>query len=391
MTEIDFVKGEMQQSFAKVGLLGFAGSGKSYTAHEIAMGLHRLIGSQKPVTCIETESGVDFMIKRYHEAGIEILTAKTRAFSDLMGANGRSGLTAKVIETSDILVIDSVTHFWVDIVESYRIKNNLSRLRFQDWGIIKPMWGKFTDFFLKSEVHIIICGRAGYEYDYFEDEEGKMELYKTGTKMKVETEMGYEPSLLIEMERARTEVPKKSRKKSGREMQSKVQIGTGWIHRAHILKDRSQILDGLAFDNPSFTVFEPHFSDLNLGGKHFVETGRDSTELFRFEGKPDWKVEQQRKEILRAELRALIEKLFPGANSNKDKRARILVKELVFGVRSDESLEALTLPTLKEGCEFVEKIMKSRENVDAFLEESEEELAVRMNRLREELQYPNPL
>jgi hypothetical protein len=44
---------------------------------------------------------------------------------------------------------------------------------------------------------VIICGRAGYEYDYFEDDEGKKQLEKTGIKMKAETEMGFEPSLLV--------------------------------------------------------------------------------------------------------------------------------------------------------------------------------------------------
>ena len=41
----------------------------------------------------------------------------------------------------------------------------------------------------------------GYEYDYFEDEAGKKQLEKTDIKMKAEGEMGYEPSLLVLMER----------------------------------------------------------------------------------------------------------------------------------------------------------------------------------------------
>ena len=76
-----------------------------------------------------------------------------------------------------------------------------TRLQFDDWGYLKGEWRKFTDLFINSNLHIILCGRAGYEYDYFEDEAGKKQLEKTDIKMKAEGEMGYEPSLLVLMER----------------------------------------------------------------------------------------------------------------------------------------------------------------------------------------------
>lgn len=368
---MEFSKAKMQQGFGKVGILGFAGSGKTYTAHAIARGVYSLIQSKKPIVCIETETGVDFMVQLYEKAGIDLQVAKTRAFADLMGHNGDGGLMAQSEKIADILVIDSVTHFWTDIVDSYRIKNKLSRLRFQDWGIVKPMWGKFTDFFLKSKLHIIICGRAGYEYDYFEDDEGKMELYKTGTKMKVESEMGYEPSLLIEMERAKISTQKKTRSAKGKEAQQKIQIGQGWTHRAHVLKDRSQMLDGQEFDNPTFEMFIPHFKSLNLGGEHFVETQRDSQDLFKFEGKPNWKVEQEQKEISRAEIKAIIDKYFPG-RSDKEKRAKIILKDHVFSIKSDEALDSLDLSTLKIGQEYIEWLLADQDVIVALLEGNEE-------------------
>jgi hypothetical protein len=73
-------------------------------------------------------------------------------------------------------------------------------LEFQDYGAIKPMWAQFTETFLNSKAHIILCGRAGNTSEYQEKEDGgKKELISTGTKMKAESEMGYEPSLLVEM------------------------------------------------------------------------------------------------------------------------------------------------------------------------------------------------
>src|SRR4051812_32554365 len=41
-----------------------------------------------------------------------------------------------------------------------------SRLHFEDWGYLKSEWRKFTDRFVNSQLHIIVCGRAGFEYDY---------------------------------------------------------------------------------------------------------------------------------------------------------------------------------------------------------------------------------
>jgi hypothetical protein len=47
------------------------------------------------------------------------------------------------------------------------------RLQFQDWDYLKSEWRKFTDVFVNSPVHIVACGRGGYEYDYTEDEDTK--------------------------------------------------------------------------------------------------------------------------------------------------------------------------------------------------------------------------
>jgi len=47
-------KAENKMAYAKVGLYGTAGSGKTRTAVEIAIGLHKAIGSTKPIAALET-------------------------------------------------------------------------------------------------------------------------------------------------------------------------------------------------------------------------------------------------------------------------------------------------------------------------------------------------
>jgi hypothetical protein len=288
-----FHKATNAMAFAKVGLLGFAGSGKTRTATEIAIGLHGALGSKKPVTWVDTETGSDFVLPIFQKHGIELLVSKTRAFKDLAEA------LREAPSISDIFIIDSVSHFWTDIVESYRKKKNVNRLSFQDWGIIKPMWSNdFSMPFVTSPLHIIVCGRAGFEYDYFEGDEGKMELYKTGTKMKAEGEFGFEPSLLIEMERIKnpeaTDSYKVAKTKDAK-MKAAKQMAADreFVRKATVLKDRSDIMDGKIFYNPSYKDFAPHWQSINIGGEHKPLESGDSTDLFNKEGQPQWKVNQQ--------------------------------------------------------------------------------------------------
>jgi hypothetical protein len=68
-------------------------------------------------------------------------------------------------------LIDSITHFWIELTESYMRMKKRSRLQFEDWAYLKTEWRRFTDLFVNSNLHIIVCGRAGFEYDYSTDEE----------------------------------------------------------------------------------------------------------------------------------------------------------------------------------------------------------------------------
>jgi hypothetical protein len=77
--------------------------------------------------------------------------------------------------------------------------------------------------------------------------------------MKAEGEMGYEPSLLVLMER-------------------EMDMETNKVSRtASIIKDRSTAIDGKKFHNPTFESFMPHIKYLNLGAKQLgVDVTRTS-------------------------------------------------------------------------------------------------------------------
>jgi len=50
-----FKKLENNRPFLKMAFEGFAGDGKTYTATQIAIGVHKKIGSKKPVAIFDTE------------------------------------------------------------------------------------------------------------------------------------------------------------------------------------------------------------------------------------------------------------------------------------------------------------------------------------------------
>ena len=331
-----FKKAESTQAYLKAGFMGFAGSGKTFTATETAIGLVNLLREAghpegvKPVYFLDTETGSDYVSGRFKDAGIELYQSKTRAFVDLIPA-------VKEAEANGAaLIIDSITHFWREFTEAYAKKRNRTRgLEFQDWAYLKSEWGKFTDAYINTSLHIIMCGRAGYEYDFFTNDSGKRELEKTGIKMKAETETGYEPSLLVLMERG-------------------MDMATKKVYReAHVLKERFNVIDGKTFQNPSFKDFLPHIELLNLGGKQLgVESGRSSEGMIPMDGKSQWQKDREQRDLVLDEIQSFFSRKL---NTRKEEDRKIMLELFVkhFGTESWKKIELADLSTLRFGYDAI--------------------------------------
>lgn len=315
-----------EMAYLKLGIYGESGTGKTYTSTLVTVGLHRHIKATKPVYFLDTETGSDFVLPRFRAAGIALRTAKTRAFSDLLAG------TDEAEKEGSVLIVDSITHFWNELVDAYLRANNRKRLALKDWQPIKQTWREFTDRFVNSRLHIIVAGRSADKWDEVEDEDGVKELRKTGTKMRAETELSYEPSLLVEMEL----------------LQLSARVGGTLLRRGHVRKDRFDIIDGQHFDNPTFESFLPHIERLNLGGEHkAIEPGRDSRAIL--EDPNIGEKRATRKEILLEKVKNEIQKLYPGQNE-KDKLARISLMEETFGTNSWTEISTfLGLEKLEDG------------------------------------------
>ena len=256
-----FQKAENLQAFAKVGLYGQQGSGKTTTAMKIAVGLSKLAGGA-PIAFVDTETGSDFFVERMKAEGIEFFQLKTRAFRQLAPA------IAEAEKAGAILVIDSVTHFWDELKKAYQTQLHRKKLQFQDWDIVKGEWREeYATPFVNSACHILVCGRVQDVYEDFLDEDGKRDITRVGTKMRAEKEFGYEPSLVLEMEALTATMDQLRAAKSKRE-RAGIVVKSDILIRATVIKDRADLLNGQAFDFPAFDDFAPHFEALSVGGAH---------------------------------------------------------------------------------------------------------------------------
>lgn len=329
-------KATNQTAFLKAGIHGFQGSGKTFTAKELAIGISKRIGSNKPVAAFDTETGTDFLIPAFKEEGIELLVLKSRAFVDLLE------VIDEAEKSCSVLIIDSITHVWQDLMRSFeKKKQRRNGLLFQDWSVVKTEWSRFTTKYVNSQLHIIMCGRAGYEYDMSEDEGGKKELIKTGNKMKAETETGYEPNLGLYMERL-----KKSTLTGNPDE-------AGIVNRCHVIKDRANKMNGAIIDYPKYKDFLPHIEFLNIGGVHVgVDATRNSEDMFESTELSGSQYRKQHEIVIDLIREELIAHDIDG-NSNDAKKQRGELFYRVFGTRSIVEIKEMKLEKLEAGLELI--------------------------------------
>jgi len=350
-----FKPAENQQAFLKCGIMGFAGSGKTYTGALIAKGIVEKIKSKKPVYFVDTETGSDFLVPFFKSAGIKLFVSKSRAFVDLLAS------VQEAEREASVLIIDSISHFWKELQDAHKKATGRNRILFQDWAVLKGTWGRFTDSYLNSRVHIIMNGRAGYEYDYFEDESGAKQLEKTGTKMKAETDMGYEPSLLLEMLRE---------KKDNEDGKVEARL---WNHTAYVLKDRTTLLEGKKFVNPTFKDFEPVFDFLNIGGEHIgVDLEKTSAVLFERDSDQNYFEQKKQREIILEDIQMELVSAYPGQSADEKKIKTDLIFD-AFNTRSWTALADFEARKLSDGLKSIREQIKKRKIIEVKIEIPKEE------------------
>lgn len=326
--------------YFKLAFQGSAGSGKTYTAGLIAVGLHKRIGSDKPVVIFDTERSAKFLRRMFGEAGIKVLVKESRTLPDLVE-------TIKWCDQggADVLLVDSITHVYEGFLADYRLKKKRDRLQFQDWGWLKPEWKRqFSDRLVMANCHIIFTGREGYTYEY-EEIDGKKELVKTGVRMKAEGETAYEPDLLIRMNRFESVV-------------DPTKVPETW-HEGTVLKDRSDLIDGQVIKNPTYDHLSPVIEALFADPTRPAPTVSHPNEDMIPDDNEDAKQAKTEHQILIERIGACMEKIGAYGTGRDAKQLRTGLLEYSFhGETSETAIEQMSLDELRHGLERLQTMCR---------------------------------
>jgi len=324
-----------ENRFIKASFGGFAGSGKSRTGSEFVIGTYKLMKLKKPILFIDNEKGSRFLIPKFQQAGVKTLVKQTVQLADVLTAFDL--LNQGEI---DFLFMDSLTKVWYNFVNQYKEKNRKVFMTLQDWGKVLPDWqDKFAEKFVALNGNCVFTGRGGYTYDMEENSEThKKEFVKSGVKMKMAGETPYEPDLNIWMSIE----------------QDMDETGRPVVWReALILKDRSDLIDGKTFKNPTFKDFKPVLDYLLATPVGDVAKETSTENLAPAEV---WSDKRDRREIILEKIGNEFDRAGLGT-SREDKQFKILVSEKFFGTSSKKELEKVSLDLLEGRYEDIHRFM----------------------------------
>lgn len=274
---LDDFAGDMVSAnrFVKAAFAGFAGGGKSKTATDFVIGAYQDLGYTKPILVIDNEEGSRFLIPQFARAGIKTKLKKTTSLADVLIAIDL--LNEGQIE---LAFTDSMTKVWYRYVREYLTANRKTFMQLDDWGKLLPKWQEvFSDKFVAAQGSFIFTGRGGFQYEKEEDsrdESGRVtkkgSYVKSGVKMKISGETPFEPDLNVWMEQEQ-------------EISSDGTL-TVW-REAQIMKDRTGLIDGKVFRNPTYEDFRPfvrYLVDVPTGPVSGESSNRNMAPTENYEG-----------------------------------------------------------------------------------------------------------
>jgi len=170
---LSFQRASKKSSRLRMALIGVAGSGKTYTALNIAQHLGG------PVALVDTERGSASKYSDQFEFDVlELDTFSPQTYIQAIEAAEEAGY--------NVLIIDSMSHAWtgkegaLDQV-TRATKRSQSGNTFAAWRDVTPLHNAMIDTILSSRLHVIATMRAKTEYVQEKNEKtGKISVRKVG-------------------------------------------------------------------------------------------------------------------------------------------------------------------------------------------------------------------
>lgn len=172
MSVLQIRKAQREGARLVIGIAGVSGSGKTYTALQLAWGMAN--GDASKVGFIDTENRrgslySDSLVSKdgeIHQFMIGDLYApfSPQRYIDAILEFQKAGV--------EVLIIDSVTHEWEGTGGCQEIAANTTS-RIADWKRAKAEHKRFMNALLQSDMHVICCIRAREKTDFTNPKEPK--------------------------------------------------------------------------------------------------------------------------------------------------------------------------------------------------------------------------
>jgi hypothetical protein len=143
-----FRKATRRARKARISLIGVSGSGKTWTALEIAKGL----SANGKIAFVDTENSADMYAGDFD---FDILQLKTFDVGSYTKA-----ITDAATAGYDVVILDSLTHAWQHLLEEKaNIVKRGSRNDYTAWDQITPIYKALLNSIIRAPIHVIVCMR----------------------------------------------------------------------------------------------------------------------------------------------------------------------------------------------------------------------------------------
>lgn len=189
---LDFTPATRSEHKARVALIGPTGAGKTWTALEWA----ETLADGGKVGVIDTENGSAALYA-------DRFKFDTAPWAPPYDAAKLAAAISKAGEAFDVLVVDSLTHFWqgdggvLDVVEQEGAR---TRNQFAGWKKGTPLWRGLLDALIFAPCHVIVTMRSKMDYVQTKDSDGRAKVEKLGMAPVARNDVEYEFTVVGEMD-----------------------------------------------------------------------------------------------------------------------------------------------------------------------------------------------
>lgn len=187
-----FRKAERSQVFLKLALTGPTGSGKTYSALRLAVGLVSDTG--KRIAFLDTENDSASLYSDSFDFDVMPITPPFPPESFA------SGINAAVAADYGCVIIDSASHFWKGILAfKDQLDSHGKGNSYTNWKDADRKFDPVIEAVLQSKIHVIFCMRSKMDYVLETDSKGKQVPKKVGLAPIMRDGLEYEFSTVLDI------------------------------------------------------------------------------------------------------------------------------------------------------------------------------------------------